>query len=602
MRKVVIFIFGSLLLASCFNKGRYIRTIKSADSLMDVCQDSALPALRLLDSMRPYYSEFSTSEQMHYQLIYAKGMNKGYVDFTSDSVMKSVVEYYDKHGSANDKMLANYLLGCVYRDLKDIPASLEYYLQAVELADTADTSCDYKTLTRIYAQIGETYLKQRMSLNAMKAYMKEEKYAWMTKDTLTALIAYERQANVYEQLDDLEKVIQICDSVYVQYRKHGYEVKAARCLGLPIQSLILTKQYAKAQKYMDIYEKESGYFAEHFKYISYSSFYYCKGLYFLDLGLQRDSAQNCFQKSVQLAHDDNDKSIGAYGWIEFYQKYPQVDSLKKYSEVYAYYMTHVMRKNETEKMLKINALYDYSRWQNAAKIKELENQRANVIVLFVILAAILILVTTLICGYLFYKKNQKERIIRKEQVLFVKQQIVVKKKELVEEQRLLEKSKKAYDKVSARLLEKEEAIERLKNEIEALGDRDAQNENQDKEMFSQKAIVIKFKQLADKEHLPTTQQWEVLERVFESFFCQFKQIVECNRKLNENEYHICMLVWLGFAPYQVKSLMGMSSSNLSNIRKRLGFKIFNKDMSASKFDREIQKISLEDFEREIVKC
>ena len=31
--------------------------------------------------------------------------------------MKEVVDYYDRHGSANERMLANYVLGCVYRDM-----------------------------------------------------------------------------------------------------------------------------------------------------------------------------------------------------------------------------------------------------------------------------------------------------------------------------------------------------------------------------------------------------------------------------------------------------------------------------------------------------
>ena len=37
-------------------------------------------------------------------------MNKAYIDFTSDSTMLAVVDYYEHHGSANDKMLAYYIL------------------------------------------------------------------------------------------------------------------------------------------------------------------------------------------------------------------------------------------------------------------------------------------------------------------------------------------------------------------------------------------------------------------------------------------------------------------------------------------------------------
>ena len=75
----------------------------SADSLMDACQDSAQTALAMLDSLKAQKPDMSKAQQMHYDLIYAKAMNKSFVDFTTDSVMKRVVAYYDRHGSVNER-------------------------------------------------------------------------------------------------------------------------------------------------------------------------------------------------------------------------------------------------------------------------------------------------------------------------------------------------------------------------------------------------------------------------------------------------------------------------------------------------------------------
>lgn len=105
-------------------------------------------------------------------------------------------------------MLAYYLLGCAYRDLDDAPASLESYLQAVEQADTASRECDYHTLARIYGQIGEEYQRQRMILNAKNAYGVSEKYSWLAKDTLDALITAEAQVNILPLLMYPQKVIE----------------------------------------------------------------------------------------------------------------------------------------------------------------------------------------------------------------------------------------------------------------------------------------------------------------------------------------------------------------------------------------------------------
>ena len=74
--------------------------------------------------------------QMHEALMQAKAQNENFEPFTSDSTMLRVVDYYDSHGTANEQMLAHYLLGCVYRDLGDAPRALECYHDAVSKADT----------------------------------------------------------------------------------------------------------------------------------------------------------------------------------------------------------------------------------------------------------------------------------------------------------------------------------------------------------------------------------------------------------------------------------------------------------------------------------
>ena len=123
-----------------------------ADSLMEIDMDSAPSALRMLDSMSPHVPYLSKSRRMRYELLRAKAMNKSNVYFRSDSTMKEVAAYYSRHGTPNDKMMAYYLLGCVYRDLGEAPAALEYYQKAVACADTTAGDCDYGTLCRICLQ------------------------------------------------------------------------------------------------------------------------------------------------------------------------------------------------------------------------------------------------------------------------------------------------------------------------------------------------------------------------------------------------------------------------------------------------------------------
>ena len=73
---------------------------------------------------------------MHYELIKMKIANKQDVVFTSDSLIKEIVDYYKDHGSANEQMLAYYLLGRVYYQMGEAPQALQAYYDALEKADT----------------------------------------------------------------------------------------------------------------------------------------------------------------------------------------------------------------------------------------------------------------------------------------------------------------------------------------------------------------------------------------------------------------------------------------------------------------------------------
>lgn len=152
-----------------------------ADSLSLARPDSAMA---IMDSIGQTKDRLSRSERMYYELIRAKVQNRAYVDFTTDSVMLEVADYYDHHGTANDRMLAHYLLGCTYRDLKEAPMSLQCYYDAVEAADTLSSDCDYSTLMSIWGQIASILDNQYMPMEELEALNKYQKYALLNGDTL----------------------------------------------------------------------------------------------------------------------------------------------------------------------------------------------------------------------------------------------------------------------------------------------------------------------------------------------------------------------------------------------------------------------------------
>ena len=128
---LIITMVATLLGAtSCYRSGHTNLQLHMMDTLSDVNPNTVL---LMLDSMD--LSTMSRSERMHAELLRGKAMNKAYANFTTDSVMLEVVDWYKRHGNANQKMLAYYILGCAYRDLEDALSALKYLNQAVDAVD-----------------------------------------------------------------------------------------------------------------------------------------------------------------------------------------------------------------------------------------------------------------------------------------------------------------------------------------------------------------------------------------------------------------------------------------------------------------------------------
>ena len=582
-RVILIYMLIFMSLSSCSNR-KYEQTITRADNFMELSQDSARSALAILDSIRPDLSKMGKSTQMRYQLVYAKGMNKGYVDFTTDSLMKEIVDYYDNHGTCQQQMLAHYLLGCVYRDLGDSPASLSCYNDAVEKVDTTSSDCDYKLLTRVYEQQGALFLSQSMPQNALSAYQKAEKYAWIAKDTLSAVLSYEHLGNIYEYMDNMNKVIEVYENASRRYRQYGYPVQAARALGGAIQALILTKQYAKAKKYMDVFEAESGYFQKDscYSYINYSHYYYLKGLYCLES--HSDSAKYWFTKCQEFAKTNNNKSFSAYAWYLYYIKHQQMDSVAKYSEQAFAYNDSANLDMERDLMQKMQAIYDYDRWKNVAHNEEIKATRANLTLLVSILVSVSVIIIGILTFLVYRKKRKLELQEKEEQENQIRQQIYYTKQEL-------ELLRTVNDrKIADVIKEKEQTINKLKEDLKDIRDKYSNSSLSDVDILLKESSIykrIKYLELHPKETMREN-DWIELEETIEQLIPSFIPLLK--NRLNVIAYRICLLVKLEISTSSIAILLGLSSSAISKYRKVMLEKLCGRSGKPKDFDEYIRQI------------
>ena len=402
----IVIITVLFLLVSCGGNRVVDSKMASADSLMDVCQDSAQTALAMLDSLKAQKPNMSKAQQMHYDLIYAKAMNKSFVDFTTDSVMKRVVAYYDKHGSVNERMLAYYLLGCVYRDLQDAPASLDNYYKAVELADTTSASCDYALLARIHGAMVVLYNKESSPLMSIKEAKLAAKYAWMAKDTLAAVVAYRNQVGGYYDLGNSDSVLSISLNAHHFCRKNGMVTEMYHGLNAIIDVYINRKDYKRADYYIQMMRQNSNSFiTPNLVRRGNELLYYNIGRYYCGIG-KVDEGIGYFRKILTADHITFNQKEAAYRGLHIaYQLKRIPDSISKYAQLFVNANDSSYRHSTVESMYNIQSMYDYQHYQQRALKAQTENQ---LLWLSMALGTVVLFLVAVVV-FLYIRKQMKRR-------------------------------------------------------------------------------------------------------------------------------------------------------------------------------------------------
>lgn len=145
---VFIFIF-SLVGCSSDKERRLNNIVAQAESIMDM---NSMSAYKLLSNNESLAHEVGTDARMRFYLSKSIAQNKAYIAFSSDSLSKEIVSYFNDHGSDYDRMMAYYILGCAYRDMNDGAQALENYSKAIAFADN-NSSTDLRSLVVIHTPV-----------------------------------------------------------------------------------------------------------------------------------------------------------------------------------------------------------------------------------------------------------------------------------------------------------------------------------------------------------------------------------------------------------------------------------------------------------------
>lgn len=548
--------------------------ITRAQQFLESRPDSSLV---ILNSIKDRMANWPRSQRMQYNLLYAQAQNKAYIAFTTDSITIELINYYKNNGTIKDRILANYMAGCAYRDLGDAPSALKYLNIAADILDTSDCHDNnlLAILMRIHSQMGYLYQNANEFSKALSEDLYAENIAWHIGDTISAIqLMWTRACGLYDSGREVN-ALDLLDSIEIIMRNNTKYEDPELIYPMKISYSLRNNDTIAASKLLSAYEQKMKFSPfssdELFVDIAYLN---KKGEYYT-LTSKADSAIQLYQKLLQLipqrylllAERYSLMSESYRGLMNAYSLKMQEDSVIKYANLFciAYDSTAILR--SSEQINHIQSLYNYSKIQEQSikNVQTLATLRIA-IVIFVVLCGLI----SVIIHLTYQKRIKKER----QKLINVNQEyqfLIQNFERTTNELQLLKSNSEKF------IQEKEKDIERLNlalllYQTNTINIEQWNNERQilgcDIAKHLHKLSTIGKKATSDE----LDRLLILAKKAFPTFY---SKITEKEKELSNREILICTLIRFQFIPSEISVLTNLSSQNITNIKSAINRKLFN---------------------------
>lgn len=564
------------MLTACSERREYVSMLERAKAVMNDRPDSALA---VLDSLGQHEADFGKGFRMRYRLHRLNALNKVDTLFRSTDEARELADYFDDHGTPNEQMLAYYLLGRAYYDIHEAPMALSCFQTASEKADTTAADCDYRQLSRVYGQMSKVFYQQGLYEQELECEDMSIKYGWKGKDSLNALRSMGGKISAYRLMNNPDSAIFMCEKVSALLNQYGYKDYSAAYLSSVLQELLDKGEIETVERYIRIYEAESGYFDSNNNIEKgREAYYYNKGLYYMAVD-KYDSAEYIFRKELREGKDFNNQNAGSRGLALLFQKTHQPDSAAKYA-LYSYEMNDsVYAQRAMKEVEQVQGMYDYSRNQIIAEQAKEKADKEHKKVRFAIFILLVVITIGLLIGKKIYGVRKKERLNYEEKL----SSLAKIQSEVIQ--------LRAHEQTLNKLLqEKENNAIKLQGEIESYKAKAGLQKDSSESRLEKSAIYSSLCKLAAKGAELSDDQWQqVYVMVIDILPNFYKLISEKQYELSENEFKTCILIRLHFNPKTVANMVGLSPSSITKIRNNMMEKLFGERGKAKELDERLMQ-------------
>ena len=202
-----------------------IRQLDDVEAYLSEHPDSALS---VLDSMSAESIQ-GREANAKFALLYSMALDKSYIDATDDSLINIAVDWYRKHGTADERLKSYYYQGRVYQNAGDNEAAMGSFVRAEAYAGQSDDKTAagllYLAMSNISMDIFDMNKVLEYSSDAEKIFKETEDTARYSSSLLKICTYYSIQEDYEKASDILDTLAALWDNMDMQNRNSYFQMK-----------------------------------------------------------------------------------------------------------------------------------------------------------------------------------------------------------------------------------------------------------------------------------------------------------------------------------------------------------------------------------------
>ena len=552
-----------LIMGACNNHPQ-APILLEVEKIIEEQPDSALSILNKVENI----NQLSEKDHATYCLLLTQAQDLNYITHTSDSLIKIAATYFEKSNDKHKASLSYYYMGRVNTDLHDALKAQEFYLKALEIGEKTK---DYHLLAKICNNLGTLYNYQDIYDLALPMQKKALYYINMEQkqDTVNMSYILRNTARTFT-LMNLEDSAVIYHKQALKYSR-PYNISS---ILVDLGNIYIYKnEYVEAKKYIDLAQNSTTILKTLYP------IYLSKGKLLSAMG-QLDSAKYYLTQCSQSSNIYT-QAGSLYHLAQVALKENDLNNYVKYTETYSTLRDSITKHSHFENIRIAQSMFNY---QRIAKEKDQFEKRAAQRMIFIYQVIIIFFLTIAIFIFIFKReKIKKKRLteLKEEQYKRSQQYIENNNKQIFQLTETLHSKQEEMSEVERQLYEARKLM--LEMENRQIFEKQGTILLLEKD-FHNSSIYIRIHREDDIQLSPS--EWEELHQLIDATYPDFtNRLIRLYPQISIEEIHICYLVKMQLSIKKIAFIMHITSSGVSQCRRRLYKKFTGEPQNTEKFDR-----------------